>query len=79
MDTFLTYLLAPFTDNLDDLQIETKQNATQTEIVIHAPSSNMGLLIGKQGRTVSALRQLCRLYGNINQQNILLHIEEKSS
>lgn len=78
MKDFIAYLISPFVENVEDLDIEVREvEDGQTEVMVYVPSEEMGKVIGKGGKTVSSLRQIVRLYGHIHNEQILFKVEDK--
>ncbi|MBI2590644.1 MAG: KH domain-containing protein [Candidatus Blackburnbacteria bacterium] len=76
MIDLLTYITTHITGNND---IEVRENLVDGihEYTISAPKDVMGLLIGKEGRTIRAIRSLARARAIIEQTGISVKLEEK--
>jgi predicted RNA-binding protein YlqC (UPF0109 family) len=58
MKHFLEYVVRSLVDNPDDVQITEVTGATETGYRIGLHPADVGLIIGKGGRTISAIRSL---------------------
>ena len=62
------------TDNVDVREVEQKNGSTLIEVRV-APT-DVGKIIGKQGRTIRALRSLAKIAGTKKNRRYLLEIVE---
>ena len=62
------------TDNVDVREVEQRNGSTLIEVRV-APN-DVGKIIGKQGRTIRALRSLARIGGTKKNHRYLLEIVE---
>lgn len=76
MIDLLSYITKSITGNEDIEVTESEENGIK-EYVVHAPQAVMGLLIGKEGRTIRAIRSLARARAIVEKINISVHLEEK--
>ena len=58
MKSFLEYVVRSLVDNPDDVQITEVTGAKETGYRIGLHPADVGLVIGKGGRTISAIRSL---------------------
>lgn len=58
MKHFLDYVVRRLVDNPDDVQITEQQEQDETVYRIGLNAEDIGLVIGKNGRTISAIRSL---------------------
>lgn len=58
MKHFLDFVVRSLVDNPDDVQISEKPGASETIYRIGLHPGDVGLVIGKGGRTISAIRSL---------------------
>ena len=66
--------LVDVSDNVDIREVEQRNGSTLIEVRV-APS-DVGKIIGKQGRTIRALRSLARIAGTKTNRRYLLEIIE---
>ncbi len=76
MEDFIKYLLTPLVDDLKKITIKSQSADQTTEYIIEAPKSQMGFIIGKQGKLITSLRQLVRLKGIVQGQPSTLRLDE---
>jgi hypothetical protein len=62
-------------ENVDVREVEQKNGTTLIEVRV-APT-DVGKIIGKQGKTIRALRSLARIGGSKNNRRFLLEIVEE--
>lgn len=74
----LEYLTREITDNKNIEVTETDTDGVKT-YTVHAPKEVMGLLIGKEGKTIRAIRSLARARAIIDQEKVFVNIEEKTT
>jgi len=62
MDEFLTYLTQNILAHSDEIELDSNETDYAYEYTIKVPQSEYGSLIGKKGKTISAIRILSNLY-----------------
>lgn len=73
----LKYLLTPILDDLDQIKVEEQTlEEGQTEYILTVPSDQMGFIIGKQGKTITSLRQILKAHGHATGKQIFIKLEE---
>ncbi len=60
---FLTFLIEAIVEHRDDIQIEHTQDELGTLLTLKVHTDDMGIIIGKKGSTINALRSVMRLMG----------------
>lgn len=58
---FLRFLIENIVEHTADIQIEKKDDELGTLLTLQVHSDDMGIVIGKKGTTVNALRSILRL------------------
>ncbi|MBI4029228.1 MAG: KH domain-containing protein [Candidatus Blackburnbacteria bacterium] len=76
MIDLLTYITTHITGN-NDIEVREDLVDGMHEYTISAPKDVMGLLIGKEGRTIRAIRSLARSRAIIERINISVKLEER--
>lgn len=76
MIDLLTYITTGIT-GANEIDVRENLVGEMHEYTISAPKEVMGLLIGKEGRTIRAIRSLARARAIIEQINISVKLEEK--
>lgn len=72
----LEYLTRAVTGN-DQVEVSQSEQEGTAVYTINAPKEVMGLLIGKEGKTIRAIRSLARARAIVDQQKIFVNLEEK--
>ena len=62
MKEMLEMLVKSLVDNVDNVDITEKENGNDITLEIRVDSSDMGKIIGKQGRIAKAIRVLMKAY-----------------
>ena len=62
MKEMLEMLVKSLVDNVDNVDITEKESGNDITLEIRVDSSDMGKIIGKQGRIAKALRVLMKAY-----------------
>ena len=80
MDTLqlIKYIVERFADKKDEVeyQVEEKENAVEVTVLLDA--SDMGKVIGKQGKIAKALRTLVNAYTPRESKKYFIEIKEKA-
>lgn len=58
---FLQYLVENIVENVTDIKIESRDDELGTLLTLGVNKDDMGIIIGKKGTTVNALRSILRL------------------
>lgn len=74
--TFIEYVVKQLVENPDKVQIERTVDEMGVLIQLTVDPSDMGRVIGKEGRTAKALRTLLRVMGAKNNARVNLKIME---
>ncbi|MGN0805409.1 MAG: KH domain-containing protein [Candidatus Coproplasma sp.] len=81
MDTLqlIKYIVESFAEKTDEIEykVEEKENAVEVDVLL-APS-DMGKVIGKQGKIAKALRTLVNAYTPRNGKKYVIEIKEKEA
>lgn len=78
MKNLLEYLAKNLTNN-DQIEVLFETEGETQIFTIKAPQEVMGLLIGKEGRTIRSIRSLARARAIIDKINVTVKLEEISS
>lgn len=74
----LLEFLAKNVSGSEDIEVVSQEAGELTIYTITAPKEVMGLLIGKDGRMVRAIRTIAKARAIIDKESIAVKIEEKS-
>ncbi len=61
MKDFIHFLVTSIIDNIETVKITEEQTSEETIITISVPKSEMGKIIGKEGKVINAIRQLAKI------------------
>ena len=73
---FLEYIVKTLVDHPDDVIVERKVDEMGVLLSVKVNPEDMGQLIGRQGSTARAIRNLVRIIGLKNHARVNLKIEE---
>ncbi|MCX6759534.1 MAG: KH domain-containing protein [Candidatus Nealsonbacteria bacterium] len=73
---FLEYIIKGLVDYPDDVKVERKVDEMGVLLSLKVNSEDMGQIIGKEGSTARAIRNLIRIVGLKNHARVNLKIEE---
>lgn len=71
------YVVNQFAENKDAAEFDVKEKERVVEITVTLLASDMGKVIGKQGKIAKALRTLARAMTPANGKKVVIEIEEK--
>lgn len=75
---FLKFLVENIVEHTDDIKIEKKDDELGTLLTLEVNEKDMGIVIGKKGATVNALRSILRLQGMKLGKKITLKVLEQA-
>lgn len=75
---FLRFLVENIVEHTDDIKIEKKDDELGTLLTLEVNEADMGIIIGKKGATVNALRSILRLQGMKLGKKITLKVLEQA-
>ena len=80
MDTLqlIKYIVERFADKTDDIEYKVEEKETSVEVTVLLDPSDMGKVIGKQGKIAKALRTLLRAASPRDGKKYSLEITEKN-
>ena len=73
---FLEYIVKALVDNPKDVKVERKVDEMGVLLSLMVAPSDMGQIIGREGSTAKAIRNLVRIVGLKNHARVNLKIEE---
>ena len=73
---FLQYVVENLVANPDDITIERKEDELWVLLTLRVNKDDMGIIIGKSGNTINALRSLLRILGMKIDKRINLKVED---
>ena len=75
----ILFILKRIVDNPDDVSVEEQIEGERTVFVIHVNPSDMGKVIGKQGRIIMAIRDLVKLMATKENKFVDVSIAESAA
>lgn len=73
---FLEYVVKSLVDNPGDVKVERKVDEMGVLLILKINPQDMGKIIGRNGNTAKAIRNLLRVVGIKNHARVNLKIEE---
>ena len=73
---FLEYIIKTLVDHPDDVKVDRRVDEMGVLLSLKVNSEDMGQIIGRQGATARAIRNLVRIVGLKNHARVNLKIEE---
>ena len=73
---FLEYIIKGLVDHPEDVKVDRKVDEMGVLLSLKVHSEDMGQIIGKEGSTARAIRNLIRIVGLKNHARVNLKIEE---
>ena len=77
MKDFLVKIVTAIVENPDQIEIVSVDSEGATLYTILVPETEVGKVIGKEGKVITAIRCLARLKAIKNQEKVLVKVEEK--
>jgi len=76
MKELLEHILKEIT-NSDKVQVTEEVDENFSKLTIHSPQEFMGIIIGKEGRIIKAIRNLLKVKATLEKKGVNVSIEEK--
>lgn len=73
---FLEFLIKSLVDHPDDVKVDRKVDERGILLTLHVHAMDMGQVVGRQGATAKAIRDLLRIVGVRHNSRVNLKIEE---
>ncbi len=75
-EKFLEYIVKALIDHPDEVKIDRVVDEMGVRLSLHVNPEDMGQVIGREGKTVTAIRSLLKIIGRKNHARVSLVIEE---
>lgn len=72
----ITYIINCLVDSKDEVVVTERQEEETTIITIKVASTDMGRIIGKEGRIIKSIRELVRAYSAKEKTKVQVEIDE---
>lgn len=73
---FLTFVVSSLVEFKDQIEITEREDELGTLLTLKVAKEDMGTIIGKEGKTIQAIRTVLRVYGSKKDQRVNLKIIE---
>lgn len=73
---YLTSMIAPLLKEPQSLRVVTTQDQLGVLLSVDVSKGDMGIVVGKEGATAKALRQLMRTFGMLHNARVSLKVNE---
>lgn len=73
---YLTSMIAPLLKEPQSLRVVTTQDQLGVLLSVDVSRGDMGIVVGKEGATAKALRQLMRTFGMLHNARVSLKVNE---
>ena len=73
----IKYVIGMFAEKLDEVEYDVKENGKNVDVTITLASSDMGKVIGRQGKIAKALRTLVRQGSQKENKKYNIDIKER--
>ncbi|MDE6075164.1 MAG: KH domain-containing protein [Clostridia bacterium] len=79
MDTLalIKYVVERFADKTDEIEYKVEEKETAVEVTVLLDPSDMGKVIGKQGKIAKSLRTIVNAYTPREEKKYFIEIKEK--
>jgi predicted RNA-binding protein YlqC (UPF0109 family) len=76
MKNLLSFLITQITGS-SDFEIMDTEVEQETTLIVHATPAIVGLIIGKEGKTIKNLRRILSIRGVLEKKNVRISVLEK--
>ena len=76
MKDLLTFIVKGITGK-KDLEIVEETEGERTHFLIGAPEDSVGIIIGKEGKTIKAIRSLLKVRATLEKKGVSVSVEPK--
>jgi len=76
MEEFLRYIIGNLTGNPDEIELTHSETARKVTFRLRLPANDVGKIIGRQGRTIEAIRCVLAAGAARHNQKAILQIVE---
>jgi hypothetical protein len=74
----IKYIVERFAEKKDEIEYKVEENESAIEVTVLLDESDMGKVIGKQGKIAKALRTLVKAYTPRDSKKYVVEIKEKA-
>ncbi|MCK9272509.1 KH domain-containing protein [Candidatus Gracilibacteria bacterium] len=73
---FLKFIITSLVKNPSDVEIELKEDDLGTLLLLKVSKDDIGTIIGKEGKTINAIRTIIRVFGSKTNSRLNLKVVE---
>ena len=74
---FLSFIINALVAHIEDVVIEQREDELGTLLTLKVNPQDMGTIIGKEGKTINAIRTVLRVYGSKMDARVNLKVIEE--
>ncbi|MDD2916898.1 MAG: KH domain-containing protein [Candidatus Gracilibacteria bacterium] len=74
---FLSFIIDSLVSHKEDIKIEQREDELGTLLTLQVNPQDMGTIIGKEGKTINAIRTVLRVYGSKMDARVNLKVIEE--
>ncbi|MBI4153449.1 KH domain-containing protein [Candidatus Woesebacteria bacterium] len=74
MKDLLTFILTGITEK-DNFEIAEESEGERSHFLIKAPEDSIGIIIGKEGKTIKAIRSLLKVRATLEKKGVSVSVE----
>lgn len=74
---FLSFIINSLVAHMEDVAIEQREDELGTLLTLRVNPHDMGTIIGKEGKTINAIRTVLRVYGSKMDARVNLKVIEE--
>lgn len=74
---FLSFIINALVSHTEDVMIEQREDELGTLLTLKVNPEDMGTIIGKEGKTINAIRTVLRVYGSKMDARVNLKVIEE--
>lgn len=74
---FLSFIITSLVSQVEDVVIEQREDELGTLLTLKVNTQDMGTIIGKEGKTINAIRTVLRVYGSKMDARVNLKVIEE--
>jgi len=78
MKELLAYIIKEITKS-NQIEIKEEVDNNFSRFTIFSPKEFMGIIIGKEGRTIKSIRNLLKVRATLEKKGVSVNVEEKTS
>lgn len=76
MKDLVEYIVKQIVNNSDQVVVDEIQEEGQVRLILTVDDADMGIVIGKSGQTIKAIRKILSIRGIADQTRIYLELKE---